>query len=374
MVNVRRYIHEFYLLAKSVGTSGAHNLMRVCMRLNVMKVAYLDALQALQAVINLTIMSKLTFAILFSLLVHTLQGQTATKIFTTDIDNFWNAYDSVQTIKDTTKQAQFIQQLYLDKATDGLKDFMVTRRHSAQRHLNNILKNPKFWVSVRPHTLQIKSYTTDIEEVMLRFKKLYGSFKQPTVYFTIGCLNSGGTISDGKILIGSEIATADSSVDASELGPWLQGVFKSNNSVVSAVAHEVGHTQQNLDEAEADSTLHLLGWCIQEGVCDFIAELLLQKPIKSGYMTYGKANEKEVWKIFEKEMNGHNIKDWLYNSGKAPSGCADLGYFVGYIICKSYYENSKNKKHALKEIIELQYTNESILKFLETSRYQDKWK
>ena len=319
-------------------------------------------------------MYKLIFAVALSLFVHTLQGQSATKIFTTDIDNFWNAYDSVQTTKDTTKQAQFIQQLYLDRATDGLKDFMVSRRHSAQRHLKNILKYPKFWVSIRPHTLQIKSYTTDIEEVMLRFKKLYGSFKQPTVYFTIGCLNSGGTISDGKILIGSELATADSSVDASELGAWEQGNFKINRGVVSMVAHEVGHTQQNLDEADPDSTLHLLGWCIQEGVCDFIAELLLQKPINQGYMTYGKANEKEVWRIFEQQMNGHNIKDWLYNGGEAPSGCVDLGYFVGYIICKSYYENSKNKEQALKEIIELQYKNDTVLKFLGKSKYQDKWK
>ncbi|MES1181216.1 MAG: DUF2268 domain-containing putative Zn-dependent protease, partial [Flavobacterium sp.] len=280
-------------------------------------------------------MSKLFLLLIlatFSLIAY---SQSSSKIFTSDIDNFWIAYDSVQSTNDSAKQIQFIQTLYMDKATEGLKDFIISRQHSAARHLKNIKKYPGFWVSLRPHTQEIKLYIGDITKVMTRFKKLYPEFKEPAVYFTIGCLNSGGTTSPDKILIGSEIAASDSTVDASELGEWLQGVFKQNTNVVSMVAHEAGHTQQKGGDAEDDGNSNLLGYCIREGACDFIAELLLQKPLLTPYIIYGKENENKLWVAFKKEMNGQDIRNWLYNGSDAPDGHADLGYFMGYTICKS---------------------------------------
>ena len=207
---------------------------------------------------------------------------------------------------------------------------------------------------------------------MLRFKKLYPPFREPKVYFTIGCLNSGGTTTKTKILIGSEIAASNNKVDSTELDKWLVDVFKMQSNIVSMVAHEVGHTQQINGDSENDGQSNLLGYCIAEGSCDFISELILEKPVASPYMEYGKANEKELWKIFKVEMLGQETKNWLYNGNEAPNGNADLGYFIGYKICKSYYENSKNKKTALREIIELNYTKENVVEFLNKSKYNEK--
>lgn len=301
-------------------------------------------------------------------------GQTKkVKISTADIDNFWIAHDSVQKTNNKELQVRIVQELYLDKASIGLKDFMIAEKHSAKRHLENILKYPKFWSSVRPKTLEINSHKKEIEKIMIRFKKLYSNFKQPDVYFTIGCFNSGGTTTKNKILIGSEIACSNKTTDASEVGNWLQGVFKDQTNVINLIAHEIGHTQQKNGDSEDDGNSNLLGYCIGEGSCDFISELLLKKPVNSPYMTYGKANEKELWELFEKEMLGQETENWLYNGNEAPNGNADLGYFMGYMICKSYYDNSKNKKQSLKEIIELEYTKENVIKFLEKSKYAKKW-
>ena len=67
---------------------------------------------------------KLLLIVLISFSYSTnILGQAQTKIFTSDIDNFWIAYDSVKTTTDTSKQKEFIQRLYLNKATSGLKDF-----------------------------------------------------------------------------------------------------------------------------------------------------------------------------------------------------------------------------------------------------------
>jgi hypothetical protein len=304
-------------------------------------------------------------AIIILLISLSANAQKA-NIYTSDIDRFWIAFDSVKTTTDTAKQIGFMQRLYLDSASEGLKDFMAARQHSARRHVKNILSYPKFWASIRPLTLELKNQTRDIEDVLTRFKTIYPDFKQPAVYFTIGGLNSGGTTGPDKILIGAEIACANETIDASELSSWLQGVFRDNKNVVYTVAHELAHTQQK----KGGKTL--LSQSITEGACDFIAELLLQKPIASPYMNYGKENEKKLWQAFEKEMLEQNTKNWLYNSVDAPDGYADLGYFIGYAICRSYYENAADKTRAIRDIIELNYDKESVLTFLKRSKYKGK--
>jgi hypothetical protein len=61
--------------------------------------------------------------------------------------------------------------------------------------------------------------------------------------------------------------------------------------------------------------------------------------------------------------------NWLYN-GSMRTTVADLGYFMGYTICKSYYNNSTDKKKAIKDIIELDFKNEDdIERFLSNSKY-----
>jgi hypothetical protein len=321
-------------------------------------------------------MKFLVFTIIIILPLHIIAAPPhKTKICTHDIDRYWAAYDSVLKVTDTTAQRQIIQSMYIDKASKGLQDFIAPRELSARMYVKNIHQKPKFWASLRPHTLQIQSYKTDIEKLMFKFKELYPKFRQPDVYFTIGCLTSGGTTSSERILIGSEIAAADSTVDASELGDWWKGEFKDNRNVVYLVAHEVGHTQQSAGDVESDNNYNLLCCALREGSCDFIAEQLLGEPILATYISYGKAHEKELWRKFKKEMEGRETKNWLYNGVDAPGGNADLGYFMGYAICKAYYDYAVDKKKAFADIIELEFSNTiKVHNFLELSRYPAKWR
>ena len=311
-------------------------------------------------------LKNLLFFLFTSLASNNTFAQNTDEIYTTDINNFWIAYDSVNSTTDTAKQIFFIQALYLNKASDGLKDFMKLRRHSAKIHLQNILDYPKFWESVRQNTLQIKNHASDIGALIARLKKIYRYYKPVKIYFTIGVLNSGGTVSRRNILIGAEIACADKETNASELNPWLQKVFTTKGTVTAMVAHEIGHTQQHSGNSE-----NLLGQSIKEGACDFLAELIY-KPVSSPYIDYGNLHEKQIWSAFKKEMNDQNYKNWLYNGNEAPGGVADLGYFIGYQICKSYYGNALNKKKAIRKIIGLKYNKKAALKFLIKSQYNEK--
>ncbi len=307
-------------------------------------------------------MQKLILTFTFIAFYSALFGQNKAKIYTSDITNFWIAYDSVLTTKDTIRQKDFVQRLYFDKATLGLKEFIVAKQFSVSGHLQVILKFPKFWQSVRPNTLRAETYRKKYEKIMDRFRTIYPAFKQPDLFFTIGDLNSGGTATQNSLYIGSEISTADENVDASELHPSFKELFNATN-ILYFVTHETVHTQQ-----KGNIGTNLLTHCIGEGSADFITELILKKPITQPYMTYGKTHEKELFDKFEKEKFGVEIKDWLYNS-------KNYGYFVGYKICKSYYENSKDKTKAVSDIIELKYDDESkINEFYIKSKYVERWK
>src|SRR6476469_8335855 len=92
-------------------------------------------------------------------------GQSSRQtVFTTDIDNFWRAFDSIQTTKDSVQQVRIIQTLYIDKGTDGLKAFMEAREYTAELWVDLIRKYPRFWRSIRPNTLAVRSKANEIEK------------------------------------------------------------------------------------------------------------------------------------------------------------------------------------------------------------------
>jgi len=287
-------------------------------------------------------------------------------VFTSDVDHFWMAYDSCLTTNDSLQQLKFIQTLYVDKGSEGLKACMEARDYSTELWVNLIRKYPRFWKSIRPNTFTVKSYANEIEQSIQRLKNLYPRLKKAKMYFTIGGLRSGGTTMNNKVLIGTEIASADATTDVSEFpDKWLENVFKSQHTgnIVPLNIHEYVHTQQRGEPKT------LLGQSIKEGSCDFITELVIGKPLQNNYLVYGREHEAELKEAFKLEMFSSSFTNWLYNGSNAKT-VADLGYFMGYGICKSYYTNSPDKKKAVKEIIELNYSDTTAVEtFLAKSKF-----
>jgi Predicted Zn-dependent protease (DUF2268) len=295
----------------------------------------------------------------------------SSKVFTEDIDRFWVAYDSVIKIKDIQKQTEVLQKMYIDKGTIGLKAFMEERQFKASDLVEQINAFPKFWNTVRPRTLLVKTKIHEMQQSIDNLKKQYPDLKESAMYFTIGALKSGGTVQANKVLIGSEIALGDQSVDVTEFSDnWLRDIFAfaDDDRLVALNVHEYIHTQQNVDERKAN----LLGNVIAEGACDFVAELITKKPYKANYLDYYPKHELEIWSVFNNQMYGLAKSDWLGTGGNPNLPCSDLGYAVGYSICKHFYENAKNKPLALKQIIEGQWDDATFSStFLDNSGYLD---
>lgn len=309
---------------------------------------------------------RILIAFILIALGKSLSVQAQSSIYTSDIDHFWTAYDAIQQAKDMPQKIAIINEQYINKGTKGLKAFMAIRNFNDTLWVKLIDKHPKFWNSIRANTLSIKHKTAEFEKAVKKLKEIYPDLKPAEMYFTIGGLTSGGTVKDNMVLVGAEIATGNASTDVSEFSNnWLKNVFKgqSLDNIVSLNIHEYIHTQQKPNGS------NLLSQTIREGACDFIAELSIQKPLQTKYLSYGKANASSIKELFKKEMFFNDYTNWLYN-GNQRAEDADLAYYVGYEICKAYYQQARNKKQAIKDIIELDFSNDQAAElFLETSGF-----
>jgi len=213
---------------------------------------------------------------------------------------------------------------------------------------------------MRPNTLQAKKAEPIIEEVFTRFKELYSNFRPFKVCFAIGIKNTGGTVSNQFVLIGTELTTSLSGNSTPTDDEIIQ-------NIKSIVAHECVHTQQKLHPDSTAIKCELLYKALREGAGDFIGELVSQNPKKN---EYGDKNENRLWNEFKNELCNQYIGNWLYNGSTVKNKPRDLGYYIGYKIIESYYKNTRDKKEAIVDIIEM----DDAIRFLELSRYDQKQK
>ena len=291
------------------------------------------------------------------------------KIITSDIDLFWRAYDSIRTTGDSLQQIHLIQTIYLDKGSPGVKGFMKAKGYTAESYVKCIRSYPRFWNSIRPNTYKVKSLGNQFDPAIKKLKELYPALRPAKIYFAIGAMRSGGTTKDSMVLIGAELATGDEQTDISELPPatqtWLSISFNRRplDHIVLTNTHEYVHTQ------EKEPADNLLAQCIYEGACDFVAELVIGKTPDLPVYTYGPAHIDSLKAQFKVEMFGPMGRHWLYNFPR--NGVpGDLGYYMGYSICRAYYQQTSNKKQAIKEIIETDFADTTAVEaFLEKSTY-----
>jgi hypothetical protein len=298
-------------------------------------------------------------------------GQISDQNFiTTDIDNFWKAYDKVVTTKDSSLQYKYLNELFIDKGTPGLKAIMEAREYTSQSYIEAINSYPLFWNSVRANTLKARKFANEIAVEVEKIKSAYPDLKPPKIYFTIGAFLTNGTTLKGQILIGSELALADDKTITSELPEslkHLEAYFKTDpiKNVVFLNVHEYVHTQQKMTIGN-----NLLAQSVLEGVAEFVAVTATLKQSVTPAILYGKQNFERVREVFSKQMFNSFTGFWLYSSSKNEFETRDLGYYVGYDICEKYYQKAKNKNQAIKEMIELDYNNENQLnKFTDKSEY-----
>lgn len=287
------------------------------------------------------------------------QTKSTYSIYTADIEHFWQAFDALATAEHYTDSVWIIQTLYLDRATPAFKKFMRKRNLNAAAYVRVIDAYPNFWKTIRPRTESILSEKDAIEELFRKYDSVFPDFKQPDICFAISCLNTGGTVAGDLLLIGSEIVMADSTVDKSELTPWLNSVMDEKSDLLAYLAHETIHIQQHgvpwweMPHLIKHRSLSLLNTSVLEGTADFLTTTLLDLNINAQLQDYGRTNFDSLYVQFNRSVanDPYYIYDWLYNGNSISNRPADLGYFMGYMIAASYYYKAEQKEQAISDLL-----------------------
>jgi hypothetical protein len=255
-----------------------------------------------------------------------------------DVTLFWKAYDlwKNEAKSDPARLPEILQREYLDKGSQGVKDFMAGRIENSKHLSAVVLKYHTAYESARRNNTKIQGLLPEIRSDFVKLKELYPDAVFPTVYFVIGALNTGGTQTPHGLIIGVEMLSGDNpySIDFDGVG---------------LVMHELTHYQQRHPDND------LLAKCMREGTADFVAELVSGHNLNAHIKVYGDAHEEQLWMKFQRDITKNEHEDdWLYNYGKKDRvGPPDLGYYMGYKISQALYESAKDKSAALRMIIEM---------------------
>ncbi|MBN9296784.1 MAG: hypothetical protein J0I41_07220 [Filimonas sp.] len=271
------------------------------------------------------------------------------QLITTDIDRFWKAYDLANG-KSIDEQKKIYQQYYLDTASYGLQDYFDYKIRSLDMFVKTHEKLNKFYGSIKGNTLKIATQKPMIISYFKKLKEIYSDAVFSPIYFVIGAFSSGGTSSDNGLLLGADMNAYGPGIDTSQLSLWQRNNLGRVENFPVIVAHECIHFNQgNIKE---DTTL--LCASLVEGMADFIAELMSGKILNDRQHKWAKGKEYQVWKDFEKEMYLRRARNWIANSDQeTPDHPADLGYYMGYQICKAYYDKAADKKQAVYDILHI---------------------
>ena len=285
------------------------------------------------------------------------------RFFTDDIHRFWNAYDKA--LKDTLRFKEIFKENYFSKASRGMNDYMGLKVSSIDFFIDHVRSAPEFYKAIKTKTLQVDDHKKEFFNSFLKLKSIYGPAKFPDVYFVIGAFTSAGTVSDAGLLIGVNQVCQATGIPTNELSARLRTRLMAYQSLPNIIAHELIHYQQ--DGMKEDTTT--LCYAIREGMADFIGELISGNTANSTLFEWAKGKEKNIWEKFKKDMYYDRYFNWIANSQQAtPDNLPDQGYWIGYQICKAYYENSVDKKKAIDEMLHIQ----DYKSFLEKSKWEEK--
>jgi len=279
-----------------------------------------------------------TAALLFYLLaaVSPREGDQP-EIRTSDVDRFFALYDATGG-KPTASQLQ----AYIDGGTEGFLAFARMRRTTGERIAISIENQPQIYSEARKCAAVLPAVKGRLSHSLDRLKQLYPEATLPPITLAVGRGKPVGTADLNGVMIGLEALCA-----ADFMNPKIEDRF------VYVIAHEYVHVQQARFYTE-DPKETVLRATLTEGAAELVGELT------SGSVSYGhlpamvQGREASLEAAFLTDVDKTALGSaWLYNYPGTAEQPADLGYWIGYRIAKSYYQKAIDKRAALQDIIEM---------------------
>ena len=263
------------------------------------------------------------------------------KFVTQDVERFWKAFENI----DSLGQDAFTD--YIENGTEGVKGFTKNRIENAKALYKTVNERKEDYLKSRNVLDNLETKKQEIIKIYEALEELYPDAVFPPIYFVVGRFNSGGTVSDAGIILGTEM-------------------LENLDDLPGLVAHELIHYQQNFKGKKT-----LLFQSLKEGSADFIGELISGTHLNKVAFDYGEAHSETLTREFVKKMKKKKFNDWLYQTSGKDDRPNDLGYWMGYKITKAYYDKQADKSKAISDILNIKDPSQ----FTKKSGYLDEyWK
>lgn len=262
-----------------------------------------------------------------------------------DVDRFYQVYDAAG----GHPTAEALQHGYIDSGSDGLHELARLRNVTGQSIVEAIAKRPEIYSKARSCIDALPRVREKLALALGKLRDIYPGARFPPVTIVVGRgkpVGVGGR--DTGVQIGLEALCA-----ADWINPDVEGRF------VSVAAHEYAHVQQAVAFSEIKNAT-VLAASLEEGAAEFVAELTTGSVSYTYLSGLVAGRERDIETAFAADADKTDLSGWLYNS--TPEKPADLGYWVGYRIVKSYYQHADNKRQAMHDIFEMTNPKEFLAK------------
>lgn len=267
-----------------------------------------------------------------------------------DLEHFVNAYSQFSS---ETDSITVLKTYYFEKASPGLKEYINVHKLTPKLLNKAINKHPEEYSKIKEFIEGIDVFSIKLNDAYQNFHKTIPNAMYPPTY----------------LLVGAHRGIAQ----ASKFGQLVTilRVIDNPDKLIKLIIHELAHFQQAMAmgiekyTALYQASNNMLALCLREGGADFITFLVLGGVSNQNTFNFLEANESELKAKFLNDLSLQDDDYWLWNSIDKTDTPFLLGYAMGHKICESYYNVSKDKKVAIKEILNLTQADD----FLEKSLY-----
>jgi hypothetical protein len=270
---------------------------------------------------------------------------TVPVIETGDVDRFFKVYDAAS----GRPTAEALQLDYVDPGSDGLHELARMRKVTGKSIAEAMAKRPEIYSEARDCADALPRVRERLAVVLRKFGDLYPEARFPPITIAVGRgkpVGIGGR--DTGVQIGLEALCATAWIN-----PDIEDRF------VGVIAHEYVHVQQAVAFSEIGNAT-VLAASLEEGVAEFVTELTTGSIAYAYLSGLTAGREREIETAFAADADKTDLSGWLYNS--TPEQPADLGYWVGYRIVKSYYRRATDKRQAIRDILGMSNPKEFLVK------------
>jgi hypothetical protein len=208
------------------------------------------------------------------------------------------------------------------------------------RIADTLSKHPELYVKARNCTAVLPRVRERVEVALRNLVRLYPQAKTPPVTIAVG---RGKPVGVGSPVTGLQIGL-EALCSAEWMNPNVEDRF------VHVIAHEYAHVQQ-VRELVDDEHPRVLERSLIEGAAELVAEFTSGKTGFAHFDALTKGREQKIETAFVTDVDQTELSRWVDNSTMEQGN--DLGYWVGYRICRAYYQRAADKQQALREILEL---------------------